>query len=919
MAAYAALVSLMHTIDNIEHHHSPPISLPKQQVQSLTQNITFLQKFLEAYNPQASEELADPLEMRIADAAYAAEDVIESHIVDTIELSRRPNQTSSAAKEVDEQIKSTKFYQNLQKAIEEICSIKEMAMSIDTERAVVPPASVASSSSTGTGPNATMVGFDDASLEVMEKLKGDRCDRQIIPIVGMGGIGKTTLARNVYARTIIKDHFDICAWATISQQCNTREILCEVYSQATNMDKEHLSGMSENELGSKLHKYLFGRRFLVVMDDMWSIDAWDEIQRFFPDNGNGSRIMVTTRLSELSSQLSNDRSLHMNFLDEATSWDLFSKTVFGEKSCPDELMKIGKKIVGNCRGLPLSITVVGGLLKKMDATQRCWVSIGSNLTSVVNLENDKHCLRLLRLSYNHLPVYLKPCFLYMGVFEEDDEIKVSTLIKLWISEGFLKPVSGDDSLETSAKGFLKDLVDRNLLIVELGSTGNIKFCKIHDLLRDLCLKEGQKEGFYHVIGECSPRGINGQRRVIIPRNTSKSEYLLSMPHVRSVICAYGKFPRCQNLRLMRTLHLYDPFEYITYKDFQYVNLQHLAAEVLYASSFISSLNLLWNLKTIIISCSYKSNLIVEIWKMHQLRHIEFKNGFHLPDPPSNEDDVVIMENLQVVKGVRDFKCSEEVVKRIPNIKKLSIIYSKLMGTNIDEYYRISNIKLLSKLESLNVSWDYDSTGGPYLNYPLTFPQSLKNLKIRMANKFEWEDMLEKLGSLPLLEKLKLWYGQFRTGMWEIVEGQFPSLKYLRLVGCHGLEHWTTAEDSESIFPRLEKINIVCAEGLKNIPCEIGNISTLQEIKLIECNKAAVMSAKEMVEEQVQLQGEQLPFRVVVDKLLIRNEELKTLAGPNFEVRLLSWGNLLWIRAGHPSRDDESRHGQRSRKGLVGTD
>ncbi|KAL3619498.1 hypothetical protein CASFOL_037068 [Castilleja foliolosa] len=561
MSAYATLVSLMQTIDNIEHHHSPPITLPKQQVQSITQNITFLQKFLEAYNPQTSEsceELADPLEMRIADAACAAEDVIESHIVDTIQLSMRPNQTSCAAKEVDEQIKSTKFYQNLQKAIEEICSIKEMAMSIDTERSVVPPASVASSSSTGPGPNTTMVGFDDASLDVMEKLKGDRCDRQIIPIVGMGGIGKTTLARNIYARKLIKDHFDICAWATISQQYNTREILCEVFSQATNTKKEHLSRMSENELGSKLHKYLFGRRFLVVMDDMWSVEAWDEVQHFFPDNGNGSRIMVTTRLSELSSQLSNDRSLHMNFLDEATSWDLFSKTVFGEKSCPDELMKIGKKIVDNCRGLPLSIVVVGGLLKKTDATQRCWESIGSNLTSVVNLENDKHSLRLLRLSYNHLPVYLKPCFLYMGVFEEDDEIRVSTLIKLWISEGFLKPVSGGNSLETIAKGFLKDLVDRNLvLIVELGSTGNIKTCKIHDLLRDLCLKEGQKEGFYHVVGECSPRGINIQRRVIIPRNTSKRKVLgdlRSMPHVRSVICEYGKVPRCRNLRLMRTLH-----------------------------------------------------------------------------------------------------------------------------------------------------------------------------------------------------------------------------------------------------------------------------------------------------------------------------------------------------------------------------
>ncbi|KAL3619499.1 hypothetical protein CASFOL_037069 [Castilleja foliolosa] len=263
--------------------------------------------------------------------------------------------------------------------------------------------------------------------------------------------------------------------------------------------------------------------------------------------------------------------------------------------------------------------------------------------------------------------------------------------------------------------------------------------------------------------------------------------------------------------------------------------------------------------------------------MPQLRHIEFKNCIHLPDPPRNEEDVVIMEKLQVLKGVCDFKCSEEVVKRIPNIKKLSIGYSDIRGTNIDEYYGISNIKLLSKLESLSVS----ST------YLLTFPQSLKKLSIsKNAKIFEWEeDMLEKMGSLPLLEKLRLGLGHFRADKWEIVEGQFPSLKYLRLDFCDGLKHWTTAEDSESIFPRLEHILITFAVWLKNIPCEIGNISTLKEIRLIHCNEAVVKSAKEMVDAQVELQGEQLPFRVLVF-VGEDEEELKTLAGPNFQVLLI---------------------------------
>lgn len=231
----------------------------------------------------------------------------------------------------------------------------------------------------------------------MDQLTAYRRDRQVIPIVGMGGIGKTTLARTVYSKPLITEHFDICAWVTISQQYDAREILCELLSQATRRKKEEMTERTEDDLGSELYKYLCGKRFLIVMDDMWSIDAWNDIHSFFPNNNHDSRVLVTTRLSQLSSQLNSTYSLQMEFLDEVSSWDLLSKTVFGEQNCPLELEKIGKKIVHNCRGLPLSIVVVGGMLKRMERTPACWELIVKNLTSAVNLENDKHCLRLLKL------------------------------------------------------------------------------------------------------------------------------------------------------------------------------------------------------------------------------------------------------------------------------------------------------------------------------------------------------------------------------------------------------------------------------------------------------------------------------------------------------------------------------------------
>ncbi|GER52647.1 disease resistance protein RGH3 [Striga asiatica] len=232
------------------------------------------------------------------------------------------------------------------------------------------------------------------------------------------------------------------------------------------------------ELGNKLYRSLFKRRYLIVMDDIWSTDAWDEMKRFFPNNDDGSRVLITTRASKVALHLDGPNYFQMPFLEVDESWNLLRRCVFGEEqqgSPPPELEAIGKNIATNCRGLPLSIVVIGGLLAKSEQTRENWQRVLENLSSTVNLEEDERCFKILKLSYDQLPVHLKPCFLYMGMYREDDWINVSMLMRLWVDEGFVKPVAGK-SLETIARVvYLNDLVLRNLIVVrERGCNGRIK-------------------------------------------------------------------------------------------------------------------------------------------------------------------------------------------------------------------------------------------------------------------------------------------------------------------------------------------------------------------------------------------------------------------------------------------------------------
>ncbi|TKY53325.1 putative disease resistance protein RGA3 [Spatholobus suberectus] len=629
---------------------------------------------------------------------------------------------------------------------------------------------------------SNVIGREHEKQKIIELLLQDvhHQSLSVIPIVGMGGLGKTTLAKLVFKDMSIDECFSLKMWVCVSNDFELRNVLIKIFNSAPNPTNENFKNFETEQLQNRLRNTLQRQKFLLVLDDVWNEDhaRWDELKEIIDVGVEGSKVLVTTRSHSIATMMrtkSSDSYL-LEGLSEANSFSLFVKSAFeeGEQKKHPQLLEIGREIVKKCRGIPLAVKTLGSsLFSRVDRKE--WESVRDN--EIWNLpQNENDILPALQLSYDQLPSYLKPCFACFSLSAEDHLISSSLITILWEALGFLPLPKESETIYDVGNQFLRELLSRSFLtdFIDLGSYYSFK---LHDLVRNLAVYVAKGE--FQIIDPRSPKISEHAQHLAFDENNLLGQALLP-PGLRTIIFP----PDAANEAFMNTL--VSRCKYLRVLDLSYSKYDSLPR------------------------C---------IGKLKHLRYLNLECSAKLKGLP---DSVCKLQNLQTLAlgGCTEI---EELPKGIRKLISLRQLYITTKQPEFPE----KEIANLTSLEDLRFHY-CDKLKSLFKGIKLP---SLKTLVLNDCASLK-SLSFHAIGNLQTLKIFKCNKLELSMG----VGNQIPDLR-LKLLDLEHLPHLVTLPQwLQGSMNTLHSLIIYCCENLEELPEWLSTLIFLKQLEIEDCPK-----------------------------------------------------------------------------------
>ncbi|CAM0878430.1 unnamed protein product [Alopecurus aequalis] len=679
-------------------------------------------------------------------------------------------------------------------------------------------------------------------------------DLTVLPIIGMGGQGKTTFAQLVYNDPEIKEYFQLQRWCCVSDDFDVAKIASSICQSSENNREKALQNLQTE---------LSGKRYLIVLDDVWNEDAdkWEKLKTCLKHGGKGSAILMTTRKARVAQIMRTcvDDSHNLGELHKLFLKEIFENRAFClRKPNAPELSDVVEKILDRCVGSPLAARAFGSMLSNK-TSMKDWTDI-LNRSNTCN--DQAGILPILKLSYDDLPSHIKLCFAFCAIFPKDYQINVEALIQLWMAHDCIQPKHGDN-LETAGRETFDELTRRSFFQDvtrkpkrEWRQFRSATVCSIHDLMHDIALSVMGEDCLTIFYWEDEKKLLSAgptRHMFSLRPNNGKNVEAYLRKHIQSLQSLSLLCSDSYSNGLAQHLSKYNHLRALKLTFFNYNNLRPRHLQYLryldLSNNYLTKelpmeISTLYNLQTLNLSnCSNLVRLPKDMKYMKNLCHLYTSGCRSLKCMPPDLGQLTSLKTLTYfvmgsspgcstmrelrdlnLDGILELSCLQNVTEEDAksssigskeNLVGLSLEWSDNSIEELDLHKNVLDaLKPPAGIDFLRIC-SYKGTGFPTWVTCLTMLQHLTELHLdgcRMCDEFPQFGLFKALEVLVLrrMDKLQSLCNHNSSAT-------FLALKDLTLVNLKIFERWVATEGEELTFPLLENVKIEDCPLLTALP------------------------------------------------------------------------------------------------------